>query len=608
MIQPVTAGLDEHTFVADVSFSSQRLNRGFAAIPTPNIDKISGENGIDLVNYYTHLICGPSRSSFITGRLSYKLGNPFAMVEGGGLDEKYGTFSSELKSRGYATHFVGKWGIDFPRPSAELLNQSASVEWFKAKQKGVGPTERGFDTFYGLYNSGHNHFTKEVVRTGLIDWHDHNQTHLLDYPDVYHYPEQYSTHLFTQRAVRIIQGWTPNKAHYLQLSYTAPHDPLQAPQEYLDLPTCARMRNWRRRTFCGMVLAIDEGVGQVMNALDKAGLAENTILLFSTDNGGAPSVGGFNYPYRGQKATVYEGGIHCPGSIHLPAKLGKPRNPLYTNLLHIADFAPTLLSIVDRFGTGASSHDILGDDIDGIDHSKAMFVFEGENDAKQAPPRTTLLAEYNILLDNAVYITGNGKYKLLMGNGGNALRYEEPTGGWFDQAQRTQSIVEETVCDIFDRWLGANWFVYGWIFRFMVSQIANGKTSKAERIVPLMRHVLMFEDYGFQVEVNEATLPGLDWVEYDIGRIQLYDLHKDPYEDNNIAKENPERTQQMFDEMLGLLTSAQDQHVSVQRRFLVFFVPFAACMLLGIFALVGTVCFCFCRCLPIQRKPKEKVA
>ena len=596
--------LKPRAIIADASYSSQRLNGGFAPIGTPNIDKIAGNNGVDLVNYYTHLICGPSRSSFVTGRLAYKLGNPFAMLEGGGLDKKYGTFSSELKARGYQTHFVGKWGIDFPKPSEEVLRTASSYELFQAKEEGIGPTQRGYDTFYGLYNSGHNHFSKEVVRTGLIDWHDHNQTHHLDYPDVDHRPNEYSTHLFTERAVRIIRGWTSNQPAYLQLSYTAPHDPLQSPQEYMDLPSCRGMQNWRRRTFCGMVLAIDEGVGQVMHALDGAGVASNTIIIFSTDNGGAPSVGGFNYPFRGQKATAYEGGIHCPGAIQMPVALGKPRNALYTNLLHIADLAPTLLSVVDRFGTGRKGHSILGEDIDGVDHSNAMFAFGGDDYFEIPPPRTKLLAEYNILMDNAVYIIENGKYKLLLGNGGNAFRYAEPTGSWFDESRRPQSIIEEIVCNIFDKWLGANWFVYGWLFRFIVSLIANGRTSKTERVIPRLKETLM-AGFGHQLEVNEDTLPTLDWKDYDIGRIQLFNLEQDPGEDRNIARENSELAESMFKEMLALLESAENQHVSVQRQFLLFFLPFGAWLLLPIILTLAALCCCVAKSCS-RRTPSKK--
>jgi arylsulfatase A-like enzyme len=223
------------------------------------------------------------------------------------------------------------------------------------------------------------------VYNGGVDWHDHNQTHQLDYPDVDHEPTEYSTHLFTRQAIRILQDWSsdPDDNHkkkpgFLHLTYTAPQDPLQAPDQYLENPSCRKMQDWRRRVYCGMVSAIDEGIGQIYQALQQHGLADNTIILFSTDNGGAPAAGGFNYPYRGQKATLYEGGFKTPAILHVPGAVRY--SPLYQNTIHLADFAPTLLGIVDRTvgdTAGLGLYEELGQDIDGQDHTLWMFQSVG---------------------------------------------------------------------------------------------------------------------------------------------------------------------------------------------------------------------------------------
>ena len=97
----------------------------------------------------------------------------------------------------------------------------------KGVSGGKTPLNRGFSTFYGLYSSGHNHFTKEIFRKGVVDWHRHNETHLLDYPQVDCEPTLYSTHLFVREGKEIIGRWEKGRPEFLFLSFTAPHDPLQ---------------------------------------------------------------------------------------------------------------------------------------------------------------------------------------------------------------------------------------------------------------------------------------------------------------------------------------------------------------------------------------------
>jgi arylsulfatase A-like enzyme len=339
-------------------------------LPTPNIDKLA-EISVRMKRYYTHPICGPSRASLLTGRTSHSLGNPFPMPLGGSLPKEYRTVAQEFADRGYINHFVGKWGVDTPPLNLSIEKKPSVAFW-----NGIGPvdghtpTQRGFHTFYGLYSSGHNHFTKEVTRKNAIDWHRHNQTHKLDYPDVDDGRETYSTHLFVEESLALINEWTPNgDGHFLHLSFTAPHDPLLVPPEYIAKDTpCAAIRNWRRRAYCGMVRAIDEGVGQIVAKLEERQLLTNTIIFFTTDNGGAPAVGGFNYPFRGQKATVYEGGVRGPAFLYLP-----PNYPSYEydGMFHVSDLAPTLLALVDRQSGRLPFHQ-LGN-IDGVDQSETLL-------------------------------------------------------------------------------------------------------------------------------------------------------------------------------------------------------------------------------------------
>ncbi len=246
------------------------------------------------------------------------------------------------------------------------------------------------------------------------------------------------------------------------MSYTAPHDPLQAPEKYLKTPDCAKMANWRRRTFCGMVKVIDEGIADVMHALEETGQANNTIILFSTDNGGAPAVGGFNYPFRGQKSTVYEGGIHNPAFIHVPSALGAPRRGnLYDRTIHISDVAVTLLGLVDRVsGSSTSMLSLMGDfqpHALGFDHTEHLWLGVGStvfDISNKSDPRTATLLEFDTFFQRAVYLEGD--MKLILGNTGRDSYFKEPTGTYYDADERPKFVIEEIMCDMVER-LAPNW-------------------------------------------------------------------------------------------------------------------------------------------------------
>lgn len=553
---------------ADVSFSSKRLNNGFAAIGTPGLDHLAvGDGGIQLTKSYTHMICGPSRSALITGRLAHNLGNPFAMPLGGSLATGVGTVAHEFKARGYSTHFVGKWGIDYHRPSDEVVKLGPSYLTYNGHEEGKGPEARGFETFYGLYGSGHNHYTKEVVYAGAIDWHRHNKTHRLDYPDVDNEPTEYSTHLFTREAVRVIDSWSPSSPGFLHLSYTAPHDPLQAPDKYLDMSDCAKMQNWRRRTFCGMVKAIDEGVSQVSQALEDRGLADNTIILFSTDNGGAPSVGGFNYPFRGEKASIYEGGIHNPAFINIPSALGATlRSPLYKHTSHLVDFAPTLLGLSDRLAERESkSLTIMGAEIDGVDHSEFLLSSLGDvqfNISGKNSPRTTTVLEFNALMGHSAYLEGD--WKLVLGNAGRDLTFREPTGKYFDEDERSRFVSEEIVCDVVES-LGDNYFIYGWVIRMVLDAVwpRSDNDGSSRKMLGKMRA----SDYGDGVHIVDDNLPFADWSKYDMNKVQLYNLKDDPLEVNNVAMSNVQLVDAMVSRMREYVRNDPPHNLSVQKKF-----------------------------------------
>jgi hypothetical protein len=131
-----------------------------------------------------------------------------------------------------------------------------------------------------------------------------------------------------------------------------------------------------------MVQSVDEGVGKIVEQLRVQNLLDNTIIVFTSDNGGMPTGGGLNYPFRGQKLTVYEGGLRTPALIHFPAQMPPKSSSAdsYDHLFHVADFAPTLLGL-----SGFHSHPLLDRNgpIDGFDHSNSLLQLQEHSSAPE---------------------------------------------------------------------------------------------------------------------------------------------------------------------------------------------------------------------------------
>ena len=297
-----------------------------------------------LTNYYVHPTCTPTRAALMTGRYAANVGLSLALIPGNpaGLEPKYETLPEQLEKIGYTNYLVGKWH----------LGQS---------KKMYHPLSRGFHEFYGLLGGGFNHYTKQQGGGRFDFWRGfepsfENQTH--------------STDLLNEEALKIVMkhGENPDSdPFFMYLSYAAVHDPLSAPERHQKL--CSHIKNKRRMLSCAMVAGIDEGIGNIIEQLKKQNIMEDTIIAFSIDNGGVPYAGAFNYPLRGAKGTLYEGGVRSPGFIHAPKIFKKSYD--YNDLFHIADFYPTLLSIISQSTENHTSIKI-SDEIDGVDHLVAL--------------------------------------------------------------------------------------------------------------------------------------------------------------------------------------------------------------------------------------------
>jgi len=264
---------------------------GCPDIHSYNIDRI-GDEGIKLNQFYVSCpVCSPSRASLLTGRYQQRTGieNVLGKDSKERLSLKEKLLPEYLREVGYTTGIMGKWHLGFDK---EYI-----------------PTSRGFDEFYGFLS-------------GRIDYY----THIVDnkYPDLYRgeiliEEKGYMTELITREAVSFIDRHKDER-FFLYVPYNAPHNPLQPPGEPLDgsIISYDTGEEASRERYIKMVESMDTGIGEILESVRKNNLEENTLVIFLSDNGGAPyreSEGrnvGRNIPLSGAKAELFEGGIRVP--------------------------------------------------------------------------------------------------------------------------------------------------------------------------------------------------------------------------------------------------------------------------------------------------------
>ena len=286
-------------------------------VKTPHIDRLAAE-GVRLEQFYVQPLCSPSRAALMTGRYPMRQGLQVGVVRpwaryGLPLNER--TLAQALGESGYETAITGKWHLGHATPA-------------------FLPTQRGFDHQYGSYVSS-DHFAHTPTPRNFrpLDWH-RNDKALRE--------EGFSSDLVTAEAQRIIRERNAAKPLFLYVAYNTPHIPLQAPPQYLE--RYAHITNPQRRTYAAMVSCMDDGIGRILATLDEKGLRDNTLIVFSSDNGGwyQNGDGANNLPLRGQKGTLYEGGVRVPTLVSWRGKL-KPS--VVQEPLHMVDWFPTFVKL-----------------------------------------------------------------------------------------------------------------------------------------------------------------------------------------------------------------------------------------------------------------------
>jgi uncharacterized sulfatase len=323
---------------------------GATLIDTPNIDVLAAE-GARLTQFYASgNVCTPSRAGLLTGRYPIRAGladRTLSIGDERGLMQREETLPEQLGLLGYTTALIGKWHL--------------------GDQPEYHPLEHGFDEFFGILYSN-----------------DEPEQSLLSGREIVEHPidAQMLALDFTRESLRFIQR-NHDRPFFLLMSMTSPHKPL--------IPSADFAGRSGAGAYGDVVEELDWGVGEVMDALEKYGLSDNTLVIFTSDNGPFPE--GSTGDLRGGKGTGWEGGYRVPFIARWPAQIeqGTVSSAMSMNI----DMMPTLLNIAG--GQNAVGHELDGKDISsalhGSDHSphEVLYFFNNERIAALRTQRWRLM-------------------------------------------------------------------------------------------------------------------------------------------------------------------------------------------------------------------------
>ena len=308
---------------------------GCTKIPTPNIKRLGEEGVLFTQGYVSSPVCSPSRAGLLTGRYQQRFGHEFLPSSTpdsqAGMPLTETTLADALKNAGYVTGMVGKWHLGV--------------------QERFHPNNRGFETFYGIL----------TATTDYIDPTREDAKYWVPVYEGYQIPDPYKdspwqgrgdrpvmrgkvaveendylTEAFSREAVNFINK-NSSRPFFLYLPYLAPHGPLQVTEKYYD--RFPHIKDEASRIQAAMVSALDDGIGQVIDALERNDVEENTLIFFVSDNGGGVAHYTSNDPLRLGKQTMFEGGIRVPFVMKWPRKI--PRGVVFEPPVSALDIFPT---------------------------------------------------------------------------------------------------------------------------------------------------------------------------------------------------------------------------------------------------------------------------
>ncbi|MCG8449869.1 MAG: sulfatase-like hydrolase/transferase [Pirellulales bacterium] len=330
-------------YADDMGWADLGANGAASDVLTPNLDTLAASGARFTDGYVTAPQCSPSRAGLMTGIYQQKFG--FEWNIHGPLPLNQTTIAERLNSQGYVTGMAGKWHLTPTPGNTEWINANLNGDWSNVTEQDIAP--------YRSYNRG---FTDafEGQLTSIRATYD-LAGNTLPQPTNLQFPGQYRVDLQTEAALAFLDrhaaGTDP---FFLYLPYFSPHEPLEAPQEYLDrfpgeMPE-------RRRYALAMNAAVDDGVGLIMDKLDQYNITQDTLVMFISDNGAQLKFdmpddpltqfgwnGSLNTPFVGQKATILEGGIRVPYVASWPGVI--PPGTVYEEPVLQLDAAATAVAV-----------------------------------------------------------------------------------------------------------------------------------------------------------------------------------------------------------------------------------------------------------------------
>eukprot|EP00035_Acanthoeca_spectabilis_P032755 m.20201 g.20201 ORF g.20201 m.20201 type:complete len:549 (-) comp5549_c0_seq1:372-2018(-) len=414
----------------DVGFQNNATPGQQNVMQTPTIDALA-KGGVILSDYTVYKYCSPSRTQMLVGRYAYHLGAQSSNLgptnSGCAVSDDYDLIPAALKKYApakYATHAFGKYNLGF-------------------YAKRYTPTFRGFDTFHGFYDGGESHFThitpfavwkdpgipywwtpsdrKEYPPIGcgaLVDMTNNSGSELR--PASASLNGTFSAEITTAAVVDVLDRHpSPDQPIFLYVAFHAVHTPLEVPESYSNrYETLVADRD--RRILGGMISAVDDGINTIVKKMQSRGLWNNTLVIFTTDNGGPiclntsaavqhgekinKSCGTNNFPLRGSKMTYWQGGTRGIGFVSGPAIPPSARGTRHAGMVHQTDWYTTVLLLA---GVSRAQLNATGPvPVDGVDQWSAIT-------AGTSPPRSELVHNINSLgNEGAIRV---GKWKLLKG-------------------------------------------------------------------------------------------------------------------------------------------------------------------------------------------------
>ncbi|KAM7341897.1 arylsulfatase B isoform 2-T2 [Cochliomyia hominivorax] len=373
--------------------------RGSSEIPTPNIDALAF-SGIILNRYYVNPICTPSRSALMTGKYPIHTGMQHTVLYGAeprGLPLSEKLMPQYFNDLGYSSHIAGKWHLGHYK-------------------RVYTPLFRGFRSHVGFWTGHHDYFDHTAVESNHWGLDSRNGLDV-----AYDLHGKYSTDVVTDESLRVIDNHNTSQPLFLYVSHAAvhsgnPYNPLAAPDTVVG--KMSHINEFNRRKYAAMVSKLDDSVGLIVQHLQKKKMLNNSIIIFSTDNGG-PAEGfnlnhASNWPLRGVKNTLWEGGIRGAGLIWSPRlkKTGRVAN----QTMHIVDWLPTLLTAIK----GEEALDNISTHLDGISVWDAL-----SND--EISPRRSTLHNIDDIWGSAALTRGD--WKVVKGT-----NYNGAWDGWYGPA------------------------------------------------------------------------------------------------------------------------------------------------------------------------------